>query len=208
MIFDTIPVGQIDTNCYLIGDEKTGVCAVVDPGGSPERVLAMIEKSGLEPKMILLTHGHWDHVGAIPALLEKWPDLPVYAHEKELCPADEPNPHYFFPNAGKNQRIYGEGDALSLGSLTLKVLHTPGHSGGSVVILAEDVMLSGDTLFAGTCGRCDLPGGGEENMMKSLARLGRLEGDYKVCPGHGPLSTLERERKTNPYMDQAMRLWN
>ena len=206
MIFDTIPVGQIDTNCYLIGDETEGVCAVADPGGSPERVLAMIEKSGLEPQMILLTHGHWDHVGAIPALLEKWPDLPVYAHEKELCPADEPDPHYFFPHAGKDQRTYGEGDTLSLGGLTLRVLHTPGHSAGSVVILAEDVMLCGDTLFAGSCGRCDLPGGSEEQMLSSLKRLAELEGDCKVCPGHGPLSSLERERQTNPYMRQATRL--
>lgn len=204
MIFDTIPVGQIDTNCYLIGDGKEGVCAVVDPGGSPERVLNMIEKSGLEPEMILLTHGHWDHVGAIPALLEKWPDLPVYAHEKELCPADEPNPHYFFPHAGKNQRTYGEGDAVKVGTLEIKVLHTPGHSGGSVTLLAEDVMLSGDTLFAGSCGRCDLPGGSEEDMMRSLARLGRLEGDYKVCPGHGRLSSLALERDVNPYMRQAL----
>ena len=203
MIFDTIPVGQIDTNCYLIGDEKENVCAVVDPGGSPERVLAMIEQSGLELKMILLTHGHWDHVGAIPALLEKWPDLPVYAHEKELCPADEPNPHYFFPHAGKNQRTYGEGDVLPLGGLTLKVLHTPGHSAGSVVILAEDVMLCGDTLFAGSCGRWDLPGGSEGAMLPSLRRLAELEGDYRVCPGHGPLSTLDRERRSNPYMRQA-----
>lgn len=206
MIFDTIPVGQIDTNCYLIGDENEGVCAVVDPGGSPERVLEMIEKSGLEPRMILLTHGHWDHVGAIPALLEKWPDLPVYAHEKELCPADEPNPHYFFPHAGKNQRTYGEGDTLALGGLTLRVLHTPGHSGGSVVLLVEDVMLSGDTMFAGTCGRYDLPGGDGEQMLQSLKRLGSLTGDYKVCPGHGALTTLERERQTNPCMQQAMRL--
>ncbi len=203
MIFDTIPVGQIDTNCYLIGDEKENVCAVADPGGSPERVLAMIEQSGLELKMILLTHGHWDHVGAIPALLEKWPDLPVYAHEKELCPADEPNPHYFFPHAGKNQRTYSEGDTLSLGGLTLKVLHTPGHSAGSVVILAEDVMLCGDTLFAGSCGRWDLPGGSEGAMLPSLRRLAELEGDYRVCPGHGPLSTLDRERRSNPYMRQA-----
>ena len=203
MIFDTIPVGQIDTNCYLIGDEKENVCAVVDPGGSPERVLAMIEQSGLELKMILLTHGHWDHVGAIPALLEKWPDLPVYAHEKELCPSDEPNPHYFFPRAGKNQRTYGEGDVLPLGGLTLKVLHTPGHSAGSVVILAEDVMLCGDTLFAGSCGRWDLPGGSEGAMLPSLRRLAELEGDYRVCPGHGPLSTLDRERRSNPYMRQA-----
>lgn len=206
MIFDTVPVGQIDTNCYLIGDEAAGVCAVADPGGSPEKVLAMIEKSGLEPKMILLTHGHWDHVGAIPALLEKWPELPVYAHEKELCPADEPNPHYFFPHAGKNQRLYGEGDALELGGLKLRVLHTPGHSGGSVVLLVEDVMLSGDTLFAGCCGRYDLTGGDGEQMAASLKRLALLKGDYKVCPGHGALSTLERERQSNPYMRQAMRL--
>ncbi len=204
MIFDTIPVGEIDTNCYLIGDEKEGVCAVVDPGGSPERVLAMIEKSGLRPEKIFLTHGHWDHVGAIPALLKKWPDLPVYAHEKELCPADEPNPHYFFPHAGKNQRTYGEGDTVQVGSLELKVLHTPGHSAGSVVLLVEDTMVSGDTLFAGSCGRVDLAGGVEESMMASLVRLGRLEGDYKVCPGHGPMSTLERERRGNPYMRYAL----
>lgn len=204
MIFDTIPVGQIDTNCYLIGDEKENVCAVADPGGSPEKVLAMIEKSGLTPQMILLTHGHWDHVGAIPALLEKWPDLPVYAHEKELCPSDEPNPHYLFPHAGKNQRLYGEGDTLSLGGLTLKILHTPGHSAGSVVILAEGVMLSGDTLFAGCCGRYDLTGGDGEQMAASMKRLGRLEGDYKVCPGHGAMSTLALERDVNPYMRQAL----
>lgn len=206
MIFDTIPVGQIDTNCYLIGDEKANAGAVVDPGGSPDRVLAMIEKSGLELKMVLLTHGHWDHVGAIPALLEKYPDIPIYAHEKELCPADEPNPHYFFPHAGKNQRTYGEGDVLTLGELKLKVMHTPGHSAGSVVILAGDTMLCGDTLFAGSCGRCDLPGGSGEQMLASLKRLAQLEGNYKVCPGHGPLSDLDEERRTNPYVRQAMRL--
>ena len=169
MIFDTLPVGKIDTNCYLIGDEAAKACAVVDPGGSPEKVLSMIEKSGLEPRMILLTHGHWDHVGAIPALLEKWPDLPVYAHKKELCPADEPNPHYFFPHAGKN------------------------------------VMLCGDTLFAGSCGRCDLPGGDEQKMLDSLKRLAELEGDYKVCPGHGALSTLDQERTGNSYMRMAVK---
>lgn len=204
MIFDTIPVGTIGTNCYLIGDEAAGVCAVVDPGGSPEKVLAMIEKSGLALQMILLTHGHWDHVGAIPALLEKWPDLPIYAHEKELCPAGEPKPHYFFPHAGKNQRTYDEGDELTLGGLQLKVLHTPGHSGGSVVLLVEDVMLCGDTLFAGNCGRYDLTGGNGEQMLQSLKRLADMEGDYKVCPGHSALTTLEQERQTNPYMRRAM----
>lgn len=203
MIFDTIPVGQIDTNCYLIGDEKEGVCAVVDPGGSPGRILAMIEKSGLALKMIFLTHGHWDHVGAIPALLEKYPDLPVYAHEKELCPADEPNPHYFFPHAGTNQRTYGQGDVIRLGSLEVKVLHTPGHSAGSVTLLVEDCMFCGDTLFAQSCGRWDLPGGDLATLMTSLAMLGKLEGNYKVYPGHEEDSDLDFERKNNPYMKRA-----
>lgn len=206
MIYDIIPVGPIDTNCYLIGDEKESVCAVVDPGGSPERVLAMIEKSGLELKMVLLTHGHWDHVGAIPALLEKYPDIPIYAHERELCPADEPNPHYFFPHAGKNQRTYGEGDELTLGSLKIQVMHTPGHSAGSVVLLVEDYMLCGDTLFAQSCGRWDLPGGSEGTLMKSLARLGKLTKNYKVCPGHGEDSDLDFERKNNDYVKMSMRL--
>ncbi|MBD5155026.1 MAG: MBL fold metallo-hydrolase [Oscillibacter sp.] len=206
MIFDTIPVGQIDTNCYLIGDEKAGVCAVVDPGGSPERILEMIEKSGLRLEKIFLTHGHWDHVGAIPALLEKWPDLPVYAHEKELCPADEPNPHYFFPHAGKNQRTYGEGDELTLGSLKIQVMHTPGHSAGSVVLLVEDYMICGDTLFALGCGRWDLPGGDQGDLMWSLSRLGGLTKNYKVCPGHGEDSSLNFERKNNQYLKLAMDL--
>ena len=206
MIFDTIPVGQIDTNCYLIGDEKEGVCAVVDPGGSPERILAMIERSGLEPIMVLLTHGHWDHVGAIPALLEKYPELPVFAHEKELCPADEPNPHYFFPHAGKNQRTYDQGSVIRVGSLTIKVLHTPGHSAGSVTLLVGDYMFCGDTLFALNCGRWDLPGGDMHTLMGSLAALGHLEGNYKVCPGHGEDSNLDFERKHNDYLKPAMDL--
>lgn len=204
MYFDTIEVAPLMTNCYLIGDETAGVCAVVDPGGSPERVLDMIRRSGLTPEMILLTHGHYDHVRAIPALLEVYPDLPVYIHEKELCPADDLKDRYHMPHKGKNQRTYGEGDTVALGSFTFHVLDTPGHSAGSVTLLVDDVMLSGDTLFAGTCGRWDLPGGSGEALMASLARLYRLEGDYKVCPGHGGASTLERERQDNSYMRQAV----
>lgn len=204
MYFDTTEVAPLMTNCYLIGDETAGVCAVVDPGGSPEKVLDMIRRSGLAPEMILLTHGHYDHVRAIPALLEVYPDLPVYIHEKELCPAEDLKERYFMPHKGKNQRTYDEGDTLTLGSLTIQVLHTPGHSAGSVTLLVEDVMLCGDTLFAGSCGRWDLPGGDGEAIKASLARLYRLEGDYKVCPGHGGASTLERERRTNGYMRQAV----
>ena len=204
MIFDTIPVQPLETNCYLIGDEMKQVCAVVDPGGSPDKVLDMVRRSKLRLSMVLLTHGHFDHVGAIPAILRQYPDLPVYCHGRELCEPDNWIRRYWLPNQGKNQRLYDEGDAVPLGSLTFQVLHTPGHSAGSVVLLVEDVMLSGDTLFAGSCGRCDLPGGNEEEMLRSLSRLGRLPGNYRVCPGHGPLSTLDHERAGNPYMREAL----
>ena len=204
MIFDTIEVAPLMTNCYLIGDEKAGTCAVVDPGGSPEKVLHMIQNSGLTPQMILLTHGHYDHVRGIPGVLAQYPDLPVYIHDRELCEPDNWARRYWLPHQGKNQRTYGEGDTLHLGGLTFQVLHTPGHSAGSVVLLVEDVMLAGDTLFAGSCGRWDLPGGSEADITASLARLGRLEGDYKVCPGHGSCSTLDHERQTNGYLRQAL----
>ena len=202
MIFDTVPVEPIGTNCCLIGEG--GVCALVDPGGSPELVLELAERSGLELKMVLLTHAHYDHVGAIPALLERFPDLPVYAHELELCPAGSPNPRYFLPHLGKNQRTYGEGDTLDLGGLAVRVLHTPGHSRGSVTLLAGDIMLSGDTLFAGACGRVDLPGGDEQQMWASLARLGRLEEDWTVWPGHGEATSLDYEKQSNPYVKRAL----
>lgn len=204
MYFDTVEVAPLMTNCYLIGDETEKVCAVVDPGGSPDRVLAMIERSGLTPTMILLTHGHYDHVRGIPGVLAKYPDLPVYCHEKEICAAENTTERFFLPHVGENQRTYGEGDELKLGSLTFKVLHTPGHSGGSVTLLVEDLMLSGDTLFAGSMGRCDLPGSDENAMWPSLRRLASLEGNYKVLPGHGQATILDREREYNQYVRQAM----
>ena len=204
MYFNSTTVAPLETNCYLLGDEKAGVCAVVDPGGSPERVLGMISTSGLTPVMILLTHGHFDHVRGVPGILAEYPELPVYIHEKELCEAEAWHKQFWLPHLGANQRTYGEGDVLSLGELEIRVLHVPGHSAGSVALLAEDVMIAGDTLFAGSCGRWDLPGGDGETLLQSLARLGKLKGDFKVCPGHGGTSSLERERSNNMYMRQAM----
>mgnify|MGYP003298608791 CR=1 FL=1 len=206
MYFDTCEVAPLMTNCYLVGDETEKVCAVVDPGGSPDLVLDMIERSGLTPAAIFLTHGHYDHVRGIPGLLQKYPDLPVYCHDKDICAAEHQTEPFFLPHTGANQRTYGEGDTVKIGTLAFQILHTPGHSGGSVVLLVEDLMLCGDTLFAGSMGRCDLPGGNEDTIWRSLARLASLEGNFKVLPGHGLPSTLERERNTNPYMRQAMRL--
>ena len=196
-----LPAGPLETNCCLLTDESTGLCAVTDPGG--EGLAEEIAARGLTPCAILLTHGHWDHVGGIDGLLARWPALPVYLHPLDLAGAGGET-HYHYPGAGANQRTYDDGDTVPVGSLTVRVLHTPGHTKGSVVLLCGDVMLAGDTLFAGSCGRCDLPGGDLGEMFASLKRLALLEGDYKVYPGHGGGTTLQTERETNPYMRRAM----
>ena len=200
-------VGPIMTNCYILCDEAAKVCAVIDPGDEPKRIEAMIASCGCTPIMILLTHGHFDHCTGVAGLLEKWPDLPVYIHEADVT--DSSGSELTFRRLDeKNQRYWHEGDTLTVGGLTLRVMETPGHSRGSVCLLVEGqgVIFSGDTLFRGNCGRCDFPGGDYRAMLRSLARLGRLEGQYQVYPGHEAATDMEYERKYNPYMKQGMTL--
>lgn len=206
MKIQTIPVGQLMTNCYLVCDEQAKVCAVVDPGDEAERIIDAVERSGCQVRFVLLTHGHYDHFTGLAGLLEKY-DVPVYIH-----PADAEegrnNPWSLkFPRLDEaHQRWYGEGDTLTLGSLIIHVLSTPGHSKGSVCLLVENVILAGDTLFYGSCGRTDFPGGDYKEMLLSLARLARLEGNYKVYPGHDRPTDLDWERRMNPYMRQGLTL--
>ncbi len=200
-------VGPIMTNCYILCDEAAKVCAVIDPGDEPKRIEAMIASCGCSPVMILLTHGHFDHCTGVAGLLEKWPDLPVYIHEADVT--DGVGGELTFRRLDeKNQRYWHEGDTLTVGGLSLRVMETPGHSRGSVCLLVEGqgVIFSGDTLFRGNCGRCDFPGGDYRAMLRSLARLGRLEGQYQVYPGHEAATDMEYERKYNPYMKQGMTL--
>ena len=200
-------VGPIMTNCYILCDEAAKVCAVIDPGDEPKRIEAMIASCGCSPVMILLTHGHFDHCTGVAGLLEKWPDLPVYIHEADVT--DSSGGELTFRRLDeKNQRYWHEGDTLTVGGLTLRVMETPGHSRGSVCLLVEGqgVIFSGDTLFRGNCGRCDFPGGDYRAMLRSLARLGRLEGQYQVYPGHEEATDMDYERKVNPYMKQGMLL--
>lgn len=208
MKIQALQVGPIGTNCYLLCDEAAKVCAVVDPGGEPELILSAVEKLGCSVDKILLTHGHYDHTGGVAALLEALPPAAVYIHE-----ADFDNPQtQLFPLKTELSRsslggvnFYGEGDRLTVGTLELQVLHTPGHSKGSVTLLCGNTLFCGDTLFAGSCGRTDLYGGSMDEMMASLARLAALPGDYRVLPGHMQPSTLDRERAYNPYIQMALR---
>ena len=201
----SLMVGPIMTNCYILCDEDARVCAVIDPGDEPKRIEAMIASSGCTPVMILLTHGHFDHCTGVAGLLETWPELPVYIHQGDVT--DSSGGDLLSHRLGeKNQRYYKEGDKLTVGGLTLDVLETPGHSQGSVCLLVEGqgVLFAGDTLFRNSCGRCDFPGGDYRAMLKSLARLGKLEGQYTVYPGHDSATDMDFERKYNPYMKQGM----
>ena len=195
-------VGPIGTNCYIL--EHDNKIAVIDPGDEAGRILAELKKSDAQVEYILLTHGHYDHTTAVPELHEALPDAKIYIHKADANGTGS----RIFPLAGqvKDLLFYDEGDALPLGALTVEVLHTPGHSKGSVTLKVRDVLFTGDTLFAGDCGRTDLPGGSYEEILASLGRLGRLEGNFHVCPGHEQTSTMDREREINRYLREGMGL--
>ena len=198
----TTVVGSLQTNCYLLIDEETKCAALIDPGDEAEKLLVLIEREGVTLQYILLTHGHRDHTLAVPALKKALPDVPVYIGEADAHSTGIY--HYPMADLVPDLKFYGEGDTLPLGTLTIKVLATPGHTLGGVTLLAGDAMFPGDTLFAGSCGRVDLAGGVPAQMGASLKRLAELPGNYAVLPGHGPATTLDAERADNPYLREAM----
>ena len=190
----TLPLGAYQTNTYLVWEENSPTCVVIDPGYEPDTILSEAKKLGKDIAAVLLTHGHFDHVGGVKELAAET-GCPVYLHEAELSmPPQMTAGPLFYTNT------YGEGDFVEAAGLSFKVLHTPGHTPGSVCLLCENAMFSGDTLFWGSCGRTDLPGGSWATIRKSLLRLADLSGDYNVYPGHGDATTLSFERKMNPYM--------
>ena len=191
-----MPVGDYQTNCYLIWQEQREDCVLIDPGYLPERILEVVRQQGKTVAAILLTHGHFDHVGGVRKIAEETA-CPVYLREEEKS-----LPH--FMTAGELYSTDSYGDVLSVAGLAFEVLHTPGHTPGSVCLICQDVLFSGDTLFAGSCGRTDFPGSNPGDMKKSLAKLGALSGDYRVFPGHGEDTTLSYEREHNLYMKGAL----
>ena len=186
----TLVLGMYQVNCYVVHKQDSDRCVVIDPGYEPEKISAFLEKNGLQLEAILLTHGHFDHVGGVKALAE---DCKVYLHELE----------HTMPQALTAGPLYATDTypaQFEVAGIEFTVLHTPGHTPGSVCLICENAMFSGDTLFAGSCGRTDLPGGDWATIGKSLARLASLEGNFWVYPGHGPSTTLRDEKKYNPYM--------
>ena len=202
MKIDTLPLGSYQTNCYLVWAEGSSRCVVIDPGYEPETVLARLARHGLTLDAIFLTHGHFDHVGAVEALV-KATGCSLWMKEADYTQHKNPQNDFFYPIHDHNfcqVNFCEEGEHISAGGLTFRVMETPGHTWGSVCYLCEDAMFCGDTLFAGSCGRTDLPGGDPQTMALTLESLGEIQEDYRLFPGHGGSSTLAREQKTNPYL--------
>ena len=195
-----LPLGVYQANCYIIREENSTSCCVLDPGGEAKKVLEFMQVRDLTLDAILLTHGHFDHVGAVKELHEAT-SCKVY-----LCAEDLSMPAKWTAGDLFYTDTYAEGDVLELSGLSIRILHTPGHTPGSVCLLVDDTLYTGDTLFARSCGRTDLPGGDSQVILRSLRRLNDLEGDYAVCPGHSGSTTLSLEREYNPFMKQARAL--
>lgn len=198
------PVTMLGTNCCYLTDQATGKTAVSDPGEQSKALEAQIEKDGGTLTYVLLTHGHYDHICYAKQLADKYGAKIVTGrhnapflrdthlngtarHGMDFAPFDA-------------DLLLDDGDSFRLGDTEITYLYTPGHTSGCGVFLFDDVMIAGDLLFRESCGRTDLPSGSDEQMIQSLRRVKKLEGDYTVIPGHGPLTSLAHERRFNPLM--------
>jgi glyoxylase-like metal-dependent hydrolase (beta-lactamase superfamily II) len=198
MVIDTIVLGLIKTNCYIVSDYNSKLCVVIDPGSHAQLIIEHLRKNDLMPKYVFITHGHFDHFSAVPELRDAY-TFKLVIHELDTpCFTEYVRSHYRGKRPISADVTVKDGDVITLDGLEFTWLHTPGHNLGACVIKCGDTLFTGDTLFYEECGRCDLFGGSYPVMLNSLKRLADLEGDYKVLPGHGQATTLDHERKYNP----------
>jgi hydroxyacylglutathione hydrolase len=211
MILEMLTVGPFQENCFILGDEESGVGAIIDPGDEAARIAMAVEETGLEIGSIIVTHAHIDHVGAVAALVEEYA-CPVLMHAeaepmlKEL-PTQAMMMGFRFGKVPAIDRYIEDGEILEVGDLRLISLYTPGHAPGHLAFYIEDegLVLSGDALFAGSVGRVDLPGGSMEVLMQSIEeRLLTLPDETIVYSGHGPRTTIGNERTSNPFLQGGM----
>lgn len=209
MVITKIQLGDFETNCYVLQGQDAKKCAVIDPADNGYEICRIMEELETVPEVVLLTHGHFDHILAVPYLQERWPDLPVYCHALD-CPIERTEKYegniYPTVSAFRNLRRYREGNEIVIGGLGVTVIFTPGHTPGSVTLIAGNAMFTGDTLFKRDIGRTDFEGGDDHAMMHSLALLAALIDDYRVFPGHDDETTLKEEKIHNPYLRIAQKM--
>lgn len=200
-----IPGGPLPTNCYLLEDEATGAAAVIDPGFESEELSNLVQKNG-HVSVILLTHGHFDHISGVSRLCRET-GARVYLSVNDLLLVGDGRLNLAEPFTGSAVPPFrvdvplNNGDTVEVGSLTVRVMSTPGHTAGGCCFLVEDAIFSGDTLMKLSCGRTDCPTGSNAQMLDSLRRLAALKGDYRVFPGHGSPTTLDFERQNNVFLE-------
>jgi len=215
MKFDTVVVGPLDVNCYILYDEKSSDCVVIDPGEDGSVIEKNLRSKGLIPREIWLTHAHFDHLGAADYLKKIYTDVKVFLHNED---------YNLYRNANEHASVFGLSITppptdpnffnMSIGEKTVgghavKILHTPGHSSGSVCFYVQElnVIFTGDLIFGGSVGRTDLPGASFDELEKSIREQVYTKGDAcEIYPGHGPMTTVGREKKHNPFVRVSIKL--
>ncbi|KPL04612.1 MAG: MBL fold metallo-hydrolase [candidate division Zixibacteria bacterium SM23_73_2] len=206
MILKILSVGELDTNCYILGDEQTKEGAVIDPGGDFDLIAENIEKLNLKIRYIILTHGHVDHVQALTLLKEKT-KAKVLIHSEDASILNDPmfNLSQFTGGEGSfadPDLLLKDGDTVEFGKIKLDVIHTPGHTPGSISLYTDNVLFTGDTLFCEGVGRTDLPGASWEKLLNSIKQKLFIKPDVtEVLPGHGPSTTIGWEKENNPWIN-------
>lgn len=205
MTLKTLVVGPLGTNCYILGCSETGKAAIIDPGDEAERILEAVRAESLTPDCIINTHAHIDHTAAVQAIKEA-AGIPFHLHEGDQTllknlPAQAMAFGLSYSGTAEADSFLEDGQKLMVGQLEIEVLHTPGHSPGSVSFLVGEALIVGDTLFAGSIGRTDLPGGSFETLIASVkTRLFGLADETIAYPGHGPETTIGEEKRSNPFL--------
>ncbi len=205
MDYKLVVVGPLDTNCYLVYCPETLACAIIDPGAEADRIFPVIAEFDLKPVMIINTHGHIDHTGANKDIKEKF-NIPLFIHplDRLLLEKVQQFELSFFLGARESppaDRLLHDAEIISIGQSSLRVIHTPGHTPGSVSLLGDGILFSGDTLFCGGVGRTDLPGGSQRDLEESLkTKILTLPPEPIVLPGHGPWTTIGEEKESNPFL--------